>query len=279
MSRFKLNVLVADDSKAVHSVFTEIAAASPVPIALFRAEDGRECMDILNSGRINVAFIDVNMPEMSGMDALGEVRRAGNKTFVALMSANANKVRLQLARQLKAYEFLAKPFAHDDVQAILQTYCRVTVPSQALVVDDSATVRRIVRRVFDDSIFSIETTEAGDGETALSYSENSRYDVVFLDCNMPGLNGPETLNRLMARDPGVKVIMISGERDERWRRVAMDRGAAAFLYKPFSPADIDRELHAVFGLRMPGLADIQPLKLAGPKAADAAAERVWSEVA
>jgi CheY-like chemotaxis protein len=195
------------------------------------------------------------------------------------MSANANKVRLQLARQLRAYEFLAKPFSHEDAHAILRTYCRVTVPSQALVVDDSATVRRIVRRVFDDSIFSIETTEAGDGKTALAYSRTCRNDVVFLDCNMPGLNGLETLDRLIARDPSVKVIMMSGERHEEWRREAMERGATAFLYKPFAPADIDRELHAIFGLKIPGLADIQPLKLGHPKASDAAAEKVWSEVA
>jgi CheY-like chemotaxis protein len=171
MSGLKLNVL--------------IAAASPIPFTVIGAENGRDCARILATERVDVAFIDVTMPEMNGMDAVGVVRRAGNKTFVTLMSTNANKVRLQLARQLKVYEFLAKPFSREDVHAILRTYCRITVPSGALVVDDSATVRRIMRRVFDDSIFRIRTTEAGDGQTALSYSESCRYDVVFLDCNMP----------------------------------------------------------------------------------------------
>jgi DNA-binding NtrC family response regulator len=262
VSRLSLNVLIADDSRAVHSIFAEIAAASPVPIKLMRAENGRECMKILNEGRTNVAFIDVNMPEMSGMDAVGEARRTGDKTFVALMSGNSNKVRLQLARQLKVYEFLAKPFSAADVLAILQTYCRVTAPSEALIVDDSATVRRIIRRVFDDSIFNIDSTEAADGETALAYTENNSYDAVFLDCNMPGLNGLETLDRLIKRDPGVKVIMISGEQNEQRRLLALDRGATAFLYKPFTGTDIDRELHAVFGLRVPQLAGIEPMKFA-----------------
>ena len=135
-SRLSLNVLVADDSRAVHSIFAEIAAEFALPTRLFGAENGRECMEALNDGRINVAFIDVNMPDMSGMEAIGESRRAGSKTFVTLMSATASKVRLQLARQLKVYEFLAKPFAAADVLAILQTYCRVTVPTEALVVDD-----------------------------------------------------------------------------------------------------------------------------------------------
>ena len=262
VSRLSLNVLIADDSRAIHNIFAEIAAASPIPIKLIGAENGRRCMEILNEGRINIAFIDVNMPEMSGMDAVVEARRGGTKTFVVLLSTTENKIRLQLARQLKVYEFLAKPFSTADVLAILQTYCRVTAPSAALIVDDSATVRRIIRRVFDDSIFNIDPTEAADGETAVAYAENNSYDAVFLDCNMPGLNGLETLDRLIKRDPGVKVIMISGEQNEQRRLLALDRGATAFLYKPFTGTDIDRELHAVFGLRVPQLAGIAPMKFA-----------------
>jgi DNA-binding response OmpR family regulator len=58
----------------------------------------------------------------------------------------------------------------------------------------------------------------------------------------------------------VKVIMITGERNEARRRWALDRGAAAFLYKPFNATDVDRELHALFGLRLPQLAGIEPMK-------------------
>jgi len=147
MSRFRLKVLVADDATAMHTVFANIAANSPIPFDLVTACNGRECMDELTSGRIHVAFIDVNMPEMNGMDAVDGARRVGAKTFVALMSTTATKRRLQLARQLKVYDLLLKPFTPEDVVATLQTYCRITVPSQALIVDDSATVRTIIKRV------------------------------------------------------------------------------------------------------------------------------------
>jgi len=72
------------------------------------------------------------------------------------------------------------------VLSILKTYCRVTVPSNALVVDDSATVRRIINKVLANSIFNIDVTEAGNGEAALEHCDNGEFDVVFLDCNMPG---------------------------------------------------------------------------------------------
>ena len=262
MTGFKLKVLVADDSKLVHDLFNQISAHSPIPFDVVSAEDGQQCWDTLNRGGIHLAFIDVNMPEMSGMEAVGKARTVGNKTFVTLMSANANQRRLQLAQQLRVYEFLAKPFATEQVMEILKTYCRVTVPSNALVVDDLATVRRIIKKVFANSIFNIDVTEAGDGQAALDYCENGEFDVVFLDCNMPGLPGTATLERLLERDPGVKAIMISGERNETRRRWALDRGAAAFLYKPFNATDVDRELHALFGLRMPQLAGIEAMKSA-----------------
>ena len=186
MNGLKLKVLVADDAAAILSVFEEIAQNSPVPFQVITASDGQQCWNALNRGGIHLAFIDVNMPEMSGMEAVGKARNVGNKAFVTLMSANANERRMQLAQQLKVYEFLPKPFIASDVLAILKTYVRVTVPSSALVVDDSATVRRIIKKVFTSSIFNIDVTEAADGQTALATCAQGEFDVVFLDCNMPG---------------------------------------------------------------------------------------------
>jgi CheY-like chemotaxis protein len=254
MSTFKLKVLVADDSSVIHAFFRRLAAHSPIPFEPIEAENGRECMELLKRNDINLAFVDINMPEMTGMEAVGAARFAGNKTFVTLMSARTSTTRLRLAHALKVYEYLPKPFTEDDVLAILRTYCRVTVPLKGLVVDDSATARRIVRKVLTGSIFNVDVTEAGDGQTALALCEHGGFDVIFLDCNMPGLDGLETLARLIQNDPAAKVIMMTAERNEDRRRQALDGGAAVLLHKPFSAHDIDRELHTLFHLKFPELA-------------------------
>ena len=254
MSNFKLKVLVADDSPLIHSIFADFAVNSPIPFDLMRANNGRQCAELFAMGGFNLAFIDVNMPEMSGMEAVAIARHGGNKTFVTLMSGITSVKRLDLARQLKVYEYLNKPFTAEDVQAILKTYCRITVPTPTLLVDDSATVRRILHKVLDASIFNLDATEAGDGATALELCESGDYTVIFLDCNMPGMNGFGTLERLLERDPEVKVIMITAERNEKLREESLARGAFAFLYKPFHGIDVDRELHRLFKLKMPMLA-------------------------
>jgi DNA-binding response OmpR family regulator len=254
MTTSKLKVLVADDSDVIHTVFRRIASHSPIPFEPVRADNGRECLEILNQGDINLAFIDVNMPEMNGMEAVGAARFAGDRTFVTLMSARTSTTRLRLAHALKVYEYLHKPFTEEDVLAILRTYCRVTAPLKALIVDDSATARRIVQTVLARSIFNVEAIGAGDGESALAQCERGGFDILFLDCNMPGLDGLETLARLMRNDSPPRVIMMTSERNEDRRRKALELGAAALLYKPFSTVDIDRELHALLRLRPPTLA-------------------------
>src|ERR1700730_2458063 len=123
MSNDSIKMLVTDDSRTIHHVFKDIAARSPSgPIELVTAENGRDCMALLAQGDVNLAFIDVNMPEMSGLEALDAARNNGNKTFVTLMSTEANEPNLELARKLNVYEFLKKPFSAPDVEAIIKIY-------------------------------------------------------------------------------------------------------------------------------------------------------------
>lgn len=256
MAVLKLKVLVADDSSAIQHFFADVAETSPIAFDIVKAANGRQAMEFLNGGGINLAFIDINMPEMSGMEAVGAARQAGLKTFVTLISSETSGRRFDLARQLKVYEYLKKPFTAADVQEILRTYCRVTVPTKVLIVDDSATVRRIISKVLASSIFNLDVTEAGDGMSALRQCVSGEFDAIFLDCNMPGLNGMDTLEHMLEIDPDVKVIMNSGERNAEREEWALKRGAVAFLHKPFYAADIDREMHAIFGLKMPILAHV-----------------------
>src|SRR4051812_17221662 len=182
MQAFRLNILVADDAGIIHELFDDILANLPIPFDVVHVPDGQQCVDALKAGGIHLAFIDVNMPGMSGIEAVGQARTLGSKTFVTLMSTNASGVRMQLAHQLKVYEFLAKPFSALDVLRVVKTYCRVTVPSNVLVVDDSATVRRIIQKVFATSIFNIDVTEAADGMSALEHCKAGAFHAVFLDC-------------------------------------------------------------------------------------------------
>lgn len=253
MSRTAVQMLVADDSLVVHEIFREAAERANIPINVVSTTNGRECMALLGRGDLGLAFIDVHMPEKSGMDALWGARHEGNKTFVTLMSGTPTDQLIDLAQELKAYEFLQKPFSVADVLAIIGTYERIAAPMRALVVDDSATVRKLIQKVLSASIFHIEVDYAADGMSALARCREDGIDIVFLDCNMPGLDGFATLSGLVARDPRLKVVMISAEKNADNERAALEAGALAFLHKPFYSTHVDALLHKLYGLRSPNL--------------------------
>jgi CheY-like chemotaxis protein len=248
----KIKTLVADDSAAIHRIFRNALRKDP-SIELIHAGDGAECLEAMSAG-VDVAFIDVHMPQMSGTEALWSARSRGSKTFVTLISGRANRRCVEMARQLEAYELLLKPFGGREIQSILDTYRRIAAPMRVLLVDDSPTLLKVMRKVLTNSIFHLDIEDASNGAAALARCEAEPFDVVFMDYNMPGLNGLATLVRLRTANPGIKVVMISSERNVLREREAVRLGAAAFLHKPFFPTEIDAVLHQVFGLRSPKLA-------------------------
>jgi DNA-binding NtrC family response regulator len=248
-----ISMLVADDSRMIRKIFMDAAQVSRRPLRITATDNGRDCLTLLKSGDVDMAFIDVNIPELSGLDAIWAARKLGVQTFVTIMSSPPSPEAVEMARKLKAYEFLFKPFELADVQAIMRTYERITAPSKVLLVDDSQTVRRVIQKVLNGSIFNCEITEAPDGETAIALCKETAFDAVFLDRVMPGLAGMDTLERLLELRPALKVVMISGEHDEALERKAVSLGAVEFLHKPFYSADVDRVLHQIYGIRSPNL--------------------------
>lgn len=249
-----LKMLVADDSRTIQLFFRHAVAKLAEPVELVCAADGAECAALLGGGGIDLAFIDVNMPGMSGMEALGAARLQGNKTFVALMSAKTSASRLEVARQLNAYEYLVKPFTAQDIGAVIATCRRVGQRMRTLLVDDSSTIRSVIRQVLEQSIFRLIIEEADDGAIAIERCRETPFDMVFLDCNMPEFDGLKTLELLRQRKRDARVIMMSAEHDSARIDQAMERGAAAFLQKPFFIHDVDRALHQALGLKLPELA-------------------------
>jgi len=248
-----VTMLIADDSQVSQQLLTDAAHASKVPLRLSLTDNGRDCLTLLNGANIDLAFIDVHMPELSGTEAFWSARKQGIKTFVTLMSNPPAAEAVDLAIKLRAYEFLFKPFDVAEATAIMKTYAHISTPTNVLIVDDSSSVRQVVQKILNGSVFNCEITEAGDGDTALTLCRSSQFDVVLLDCNMPGLSGLNTLKRLRLIHPSLKIIMISAEHNLSNETQALDSGACAFLHKPFNSTDVDCVLHAAFGLRSPNL--------------------------
>jgi CheY-like chemotaxis protein len=246
-----IRVLVADDSSTVRKLFKEFASRWPASVEVVEAADGEACLKMLSDQRFDMAFLDIHMPGMTGIEALCHARSQGNQTFVVLMSSQPKSEIIDLARKLQAYDFIRKPFPPEELISIFKIYERLVQPVRALLVDDSSTVRRVISKIIDQSIFRVTMDEAGTGAQAVELCEKGKYDVVFLDMNMPDIDGPETLARLRNQNPNVRVIVNSSEPEENMHRRFLNQRIDIFLKKPFYPKDVDRAIRTCFDLPAP----------------------------
>ena len=121
--------------------------------------------------------------------------------------------------------------------------------SKALVVDDSKTIRMIIRRILTE--LGYEICEAGNGIEALAVmaAENYAVDVVLADWNMPEMNGLELLKQLRANTDlaSLKIIMVTTETEMSQMASALEAGANEYVMKPFTK-EILKEKLALVGI-------------------------------
>jgi two-component system chemotaxis response regulator CheY len=104
-------------------------------------------------------------------------------------------------------------------------------PLMCLIVDDSAFARFHMKRLLG-SFENIKTSEAANGNEAVSEYKRLRPDIVFMDIVMPGLEGVETVKRICKDDPEASVIMVSSQSYPEKVSEALTAGAKFFLSKP-----------------------------------------------
>ena len=114
-----------------------------------------------------------------------------------------------------------------------------------MIVDDSATMRKIIMRTVRMSGLEFDRTEeAGSGVEALQKLESSPVDVMLCDVNMPEMNGTELVKkaREMASCNGTKIVMVSTESGQDLIDQVMSDGADGYITKPFTPEKFQEKL-------------------------------------
>jgi CheY-like chemotaxis protein len=117
-----------------------------------------------------------------------------------------------------------------------------------LIVDDDPFIRRLIATTLED-VATFELVQASDGEEALALAQSRSPAIVFLDIDMPRLNGIETCRRLRAlpASADATIVMLTAASGDEMERAAEDAGADLFLTKPFSPLELLRLVDALDG--------------------------------
>src|ERR1700694_5404053 len=95
-----------------------------------------------------------------------------------------------------------------------------------LVVDDDPQIRRVMRVTLTGQGYEVD--DAKDGHSALEKARDSRFDLVLLDMNMPGLDGLATCREIRTGSE-IAVIMLTVRDDEADKVQALDAGADDYI--------------------------------------------------
>ena len=98
-----------------------------------------------------------------------------------------------------------------------------------LIVDDNASVRRLIRSV-PPALVS-EIYECANGADALTTYQAHRPDVVLMDIRMNEMDGIQATERIKAADQGARILIVTDYDDEELRRAAMRAGACGYVLK------------------------------------------------
>lgn len=110
---------------------------------------------------------------------------------------------------------------------------------KVLIVDDSITVREMMKhQVKSKGIETIET--AKNGEEAFEKYKSFSPDLVFMDINMPVVNGVEGLRKIMGFDSDAYVVMLSSLGTMEKIKETLELGAKNFLMKPAEDKHLNR---------------------------------------
>lgn len=100
-----------------------------------------------------------------------------------------------------------------------------------LVVDDSPLIRTALTELFESMGLAVDTVPSG--EAAIDAYRSQQYDVIFLDCRMPGISGPETAKQIRALEDGnhTPIVGMSAHDQDTMSGACIEAGMDDFLDK------------------------------------------------
>ncbi len=237
-----LRVLVVSASSDDHNLFRQAAAALPVPVEIVEATAAATAYRCIADG-VDLVFLAAGLADAEAAQIVAAARAARKPPFTVQLAAPGSTV-----GRFETDGLAGKPSQREEARRLIQRAMRVRVPNRVLVVDDSATMRSIVRKILGATRFLLDISEADEGFAALKLARQAAFDVVFLDYNMPGFSGLETLSEFKREKRRAKVVIMTSTQDATLAERVREAGAI-YLKKPFFPADIDAVLCGFYGLK------------------------------
>lgn len=251
MKKRRLTVLVVDDNASMRAALRGIVKADGHDV-VGEAAEGKTALMLIRQMKPDVVLLDMMMPVMDGLGVLTEIKQAGLETTVLVVSGNEDPALIQQAFSLGAIGYVTKPL---NPGRILKTFEQIGIVKKSqdarnagdaapessgrrcVIIDSDAEVRGLLKTLLEGESVEV-VAEAGDGMQGLMAIEEHRPDLVFLDVDMPELDGLNVLRCLRAVHPDLRVIMATSRAEGEIVKEALSQRVAGYLLKPVDPVKV-----------------------------------------
>lgn len=114
-----LDVLIVDDSAAIRKILQRVLRQTDVPIGeVFEAGDGIEALSVMNTRKVGLVLSDINMPNMDGLQLLGEIKSKAEWKMVpiVMITTEGSHNKVLEAVNLGASGYVRKPFTAEQIK-------------------------------------------------------------------------------------------------------------------------------------------------------------------
>ncbi|WP_026970266.1 hybrid sensor histidine kinase/response regulator [Aliagarivorans marinus] len=251
--------LVVDDMQAIRKITSEQLRRFGFSQVL-QAENGRQALKALTHQSVDIILADWNMPIMTGIELLEEVKKHAQLSHIPfiLITAESERQRVQQAIQSGVSDLIIKPFnsqiLQNRVQAAISGQVRNRAMAQSrpgaentnsgnssagkrntvLVVDDSPDNLALLSELLKPS-YRVQLAKDGPRALGLCQSDTPP-DLILLDVMMPVMDGFEVLKRLRSdpRSQMIPVIFVSALSEVKYQSRGLDGGAIDYITKPIN---------------------------------------------
>lgn len=252
--QLKAHIIYAEDNAVNQKLVKKLVAKTGATLQV--VNNGAEAMNAALKQAPDLLLMDIKMPVVSGKTAVKLLRAHGYTGPIIAFTANvmAGEVDGYLESGFNGY--LEKPIDMAKFYLELSKYCgkssadsleakadqpKLVLRGKVLVAEDNAVNQMVIRRYLQS--LGLTVVMADNGEAAVGAFEKEEFDLIFMDLEMPILNGYEAFDILKEKQPP-PIYALTADNDASTRRHCEALGFAGVLLKPLEKPVIQQMLEA-----------------------------------
>ena len=206
-SKERVVLVIDDDPNALDLLGRTLQGAG---VRVVTASDGEEALKLARTLHPAAITLDVLMPHMDGWEVLRELKGDAATRHIPVIMVTMTDDR-KLGYALGATEFLTKPVRREQLVELLDRYAADEDERRALVVDDIAESREMLRRALEDEGWSV--SEAEHGQMALEKLAGPLPSLILLDLMMPVMDGFEFVMEMRKVEAwrGIPIVVVTAK--------------------------------------------------------------------